>query len=203
MAGRRAARASTALSSLAAVPFKRRFVVPALVLGVVEIIAVGYPLWVAFDLGDLGADTLLRTALPVGDRRVHRVARRDHDVAVAAVVGGRSRGAAASSVNKDLAARAYRITLKGPVRVLLLRTGVWTGRGRADRPVPPHLRRLAAAARRRADRARGGPRVHRVVRARGVVGADPRRGARRGCSRSARRSSGSTTVTSAGSCSSR
>ena len=30
-------------------------------------------------------------------------------------------------VSKELAARAYRITLKGPVRVLLLRTGVWTG----------------------------------------------------------------------------
>src|SRR5205823_14333815 len=29
-------------------------------------------------------------------------------------------------VSKEAAARAYRITLKAPVRVLLLRTGVWT-----------------------------------------------------------------------------
>ena len=56
---------ASALPSLAIVPFKRRFAAPAIVLGLVEIIAVGYPLWAAFDLGNLGADTLVRTALPV------------------------------------------------------------------------------------------------------------------------------------------
>src|SRR5262249_43744753 len=34
---------------------------------------------------------------------------------------------AGQRVNKELAARAYRITLKGPVRLLLLRTGLWSG----------------------------------------------------------------------------
>src|SRR5262249_20822771 len=29
-------------------------------------------------------------------------------------------------VHKELAARAYRITLKGPIRILLLRTGLWS-----------------------------------------------------------------------------
>src|SRR5207302_2940851 len=38
-------------------------------------------------------------------------------------VGARRRG---EKVQKDLAARAYRSTLKAPVRVLVLRTAVWT-----------------------------------------------------------------------------
>lgn len=114
-----------ALSSAATVPFKRRFVLPGIVLGLVEIIAVGYPLWVAFDLGALGADTLLRMVVPVGIGAVL--------VWVGAItmwllplwsaVSARRRGA---KVKKELAARAYRITLRGPIRVLLLRTAVWT-----------------------------------------------------------------------------
>ena len=56
---------SSALSSLAVVPFKRRFVLPGVLLGFAELLAIGYPLWTGFDLGSLGADTLLRTALPV------------------------------------------------------------------------------------------------------------------------------------------
>ena len=170
-------RSSSALS-LAAVPFKRRFVAPgdrarassrssrsATRCGSRSISASSAP------------STLLRTALPVARRGVRRVARRDHAVAVAAVAARSWRAAAASSVNKELAARAYRITLKGPVRVLLLRTGVWAGAAALTGLFLHIYERLAAAARRRADRARGGPRVHRVVRARGVVGADPRRGA--------------------------
>jgi signal transduction histidine kinase len=115
-----------ALSSFAAVPFKRRFVMPSVVLAILELIAVFYPLWVAFDLAELGADTLLRTALPVGIACAF--------VWLGAVamwlwplwqaVAARRSG---DKVGKDLAARAYRITLKGPVRVLLLRTAVWTG----------------------------------------------------------------------------
>ena len=168
-----------------------------------ELIGVGYPLWVAFDLGDLGADTLLRTALPVGDRRGRRVARGDHDVAVAAVVGGR--GAPARRARSTRSSRRARIASRSraPVRVLLLRTGVWTGRGRADRPVPARLRRLAARARRR-DR----PRSRRCTRTscRACARCGGRRSSARcaaGCSRSARRSSGSTTATSGGSCWSR
>ncbi|HEX7842196.1 MAG TPA: hypothetical protein VF469_32210, partial [Kofleriaceae bacterium] len=66
-------RSSLAISDAAApagvftgVPFKRRFVVPAVVLGLAELIFIAYPLGHAFDLAGLGGDTLLRTALPVG-----------------------------------------------------------------------------------------------------------------------------------------
>jgi signal transduction histidine kinase len=117
---------SASLSSHATVPFKRRFVVPALILAALELLAVGYPVWVAFDLGALGADTLLRTALPVGVVSViiWWAATATWLLPLSAAVGARRRG---EKVNKELAARAYRITLKGPVRVLLLRTGIWTG----------------------------------------------------------------------------
>ncbi len=109
----------------ALVPFKRRFVMPAVVLALLELIAVGYPVWVAFDLGSLGADTLLRTALPVGIVAVivWWATTTAWLLPLWAAVSARRRG---EKVNKELAARAYRITLKGPVRVLLLRTGVWT-----------------------------------------------------------------------------
>ena len=117
---------SAALSSHATVPFKRRFAMPAVVLGLAELLAVGYPVWVAFDLGALGADTLLRTALPVGVVAiiVGWAATAIWLLPLWSAVSARRRG---QKVNKELAARAYRITLKGPVRVLLLRTGVWTG----------------------------------------------------------------------------
>ncbi len=110
----------------ALVPFKRRFAMPAVVLGLAELLAVGYPLWVAFDLGALGADTLLRTALPVGVVAiiVGWAATAIWLLPLWSAVSARRRG---QKVNKELAARAYRITLRGPVRVLLLRTGVWTG----------------------------------------------------------------------------
>ncbi|MBL9016200.1 MAG: hypothetical protein JNL83_18575, partial [Myxococcales bacterium] len=115
-----------ATSSVPGVPFKRRFAMPAIVLGVVEILAIGYPLWVAFDLGDLGPETLLRTALPVliGASIVWLAATTAWLLPLWQAVVARRKG---ERVNKELAARAYRITLKGPVRVLLLRTGVWAG----------------------------------------------------------------------------
>jgi signal transduction histidine kinase len=112
------------MTSLARVPFKRRFVIPAIVLAVLEIAAVGYPLWTGFDIGGLGAETLMRTVLPIGIGAIL--------VWIAAVltwiwplwtaVSARRRG---EKVGKDLASRAYRITLKGPIRILLLRTTVW------------------------------------------------------------------------------
>ncbi|HEY5944086.1 MAG TPA: HAMP domain-containing protein, partial [Kofleriaceae bacterium] len=117
---------SSGLPSHATVPFKRRFVMPAFVLGALELLAVGYPVWVAFDLASLGADTLLRTALPVGIVAVivWWATTTAWLLPLWAAVAARRRG---EKVNKELAASAYRITLKGPVRVLLLRTGMWTG----------------------------------------------------------------------------
>ena len=116
---------SPSMPSLATVPFRRRFVLPAVVLAVMELIAVGYPLWIAFDLGSLGVDTLLRTVLPVGVVAVivWWSAITAWLLPLWTAVSARRRG---EKVNKDLAARAYRVTLKGPIRVLLLRTGIWT-----------------------------------------------------------------------------
>ncbi|MBV8760895.1 MAG: HAMP domain-containing histidine kinase [Deltaproteobacteria bacterium] len=123
--GERPGESAHALPSLATVPFKRRFAAPAIVLGLVEVLAVGYPLWAAFDLGSLGTGTLLRTALPVGVGAcvVWLTAIGVWLLPLWSAVIARRQG---DKVGKDLAARAYRITLKGPIRALVLRTGVWT-----------------------------------------------------------------------------
>ncbi len=112
--------------SLAQVPFKRRFLMPGVVLGIAELIVIGYPLWTAFDLGDFGSDTLLRTALPVavGALIVWAAAIATWLAPLWQAVAARRRG---DKVPRELAARAYRITLKGPIRVLLLRTALWAG----------------------------------------------------------------------------
>jgi signal transduction histidine kinase len=121
-----ASESSAALSSFATVPFRRRFVAPGIALALFEVIAIGYPLWVMFDLGELGADTLLRTALPVAIAAacVWLLANAMWLWPLWLAVTARRRG---EKVNKELAARAYRITHKGPVRILLLRTALWTG----------------------------------------------------------------------------
>ncbi|MBA3454538.1 MAG: HAMP domain-containing protein [Deltaproteobacteria bacterium] len=117
---------SSSALSLVALPFKRRFLIPAIVLAFAEMFAIAYPLWIAFDLGSIGGETLLGTALPVGIGAcvVWMAAITAWLLPLWAAVGARRRG---ERVNKDLAARAYRITIKGPVRVLLLRTGLWAG----------------------------------------------------------------------------
>jgi signal transduction histidine kinase len=112
-------------ASIAAVPFKRRFLLPAIVLAIAEIAVIGYPLWSAFELGGLPGETLLRTALPagIGAGLVWFAAITAWLLPLWSAVATRRRG---ERVPKELAARAYRITLRGPVRVLLLRTGLWT-----------------------------------------------------------------------------
>jgi|GEM_PF-723789 len=111
--------------SNAIVPFKRRFVVPGIVLGLLELLGVGYPLWRTFELAELGADTLVRTLLPVciGAIAVWVIAMAVWFAPLYQAVALRRAG---QRVPKELAARAYRITIKGPVRALLLRTMVWT-----------------------------------------------------------------------------
>ena len=106
-------------------PFKRRLVVPGAVLGVAELIFIAYPLAVAFDLTGFGGDTLLRTVLPVGVGAVvvWLAAMTAWLMPLWSAVAARRHG---ERVHKELAARAYRITLNGPIRVLLLRTGLWT-----------------------------------------------------------------------------
>jgi signal transduction histidine kinase len=117
--------AASAGGAFRGVPLKRLFLVPALVLGVAELIFIAYPLWVAFDLAGLGSDTLLRTALPVGIGAVvvWMSATTAWMLPLWSAVAARRHG---ERVHKELAARAYRITLKGPVRILLLRTALWT-----------------------------------------------------------------------------
>ena len=112
-------------ASGAALPFRRRLVVPGIVLAILEICCVGYPLWAAFHVGELGADTMLRTVVPVaiGGVIVWWVAVVSWFLPLWQAVRARRRG---ERVHKELAGRAYKISLKGPVRVLLLRTGVWT-----------------------------------------------------------------------------
>ena len=116
---------SSAGGAFRGVPLKRLFLVPAVVLGLAELIFIAYPLWVAFDLAGLGSDTLLRTALPVeiGARIVWALAITTWQLPLWSAVAARRHG---ERVPRELAARAYRITLKGPVRVLLLRTGLWS-----------------------------------------------------------------------------
>nr|MBA3542413.1 hypothetical protein [Deltaproteobacteria bacterium] len=110
---------SSSLSAFAVVPFKRRFLVPTLALGFAELIGIFYPLWVTFDFADLAGDTLIRTALPVaiGGVMVWLAAITAWLLPLWQAVQARRRG---ERVHKELAARAYRATLKGPVRVLLL-----------------------------------------------------------------------------------
>jgi len=110
--------------ALATVPFKRRFFVPAVVLAIAEVLFIALPLWSAFDLGAVSTDMLLRTALPVGvgAALVWIGASTAWLWPLWQAVVARRRG---ERVGKELAARAYRITHKGPVRVLLLRTGLW------------------------------------------------------------------------------
>lgn len=111
--------------SIANVPFKRRFLLPAFVLAIAELALVAYPLWISFELSELPGDTLLRTALPVavGAALVWFAALAAWLLPLWSAVVARRHG---QRVGKELAARAYRITLKGPVRVLLLRTGLWS-----------------------------------------------------------------------------
>ncbi len=113
------------MSVAAATPFRRRFLVPTLVLLAAELIAIAVPVWFMFSLGTIGAATLLRTALPVGIAAwmVWAFAVGAWLWPVRKVIAARARG---EKTNKELAARAYRLTIAAPVRALILRTALWT-----------------------------------------------------------------------------
>ncbi|HEY4179786.1 MAG TPA: ATP-binding protein [Kofleriaceae bacterium] len=104
--------------------FKRRLLVPGVVLGLAELVGIAYPLWSAFELRDVPRDTLLPAVLPVAVAAciVWFAALTSWMLPLRNAVVARRRG---ERVNKELAARAYRITLRAPVRILLLRTGLW------------------------------------------------------------------------------
>jgi signal transduction histidine kinase len=107
-------------------PFKRRFFVPGIVLGAFEVLLVALPLWNLFDLRRVPPSTLLRIAIPViiGAAVVWTAALTTWLLPVRTAVVLRRRG---DRVPKELAARAYRATLRVPLRALILRTAVWTG----------------------------------------------------------------------------
>ena len=125
MASLAADQGSTTGGAFRGVPLKRLMVVPAIVLALAELICIAYPIWIAFDLSALGSDTLLRTIVPVGSGAVvvWFAATTTWLLPLWSAVAARRRG---ERVHKELAARAYRITLRGPVRVLILRTGLWS-----------------------------------------------------------------------------
>ena len=107
------------------VPFKRRLVWPSLILGAGEVVLVAMPLWTLFDVGHVGSSTLLRVAIPVlvGATLVWLAAMTTWLLPVRTAGVLRRRG---DRVPKDLASRAYRATLRVPLRALVLRTTLWT-----------------------------------------------------------------------------
>ncbi len=109
---------------VSAVPFKRRLVWPSLVLGAAEVVVVAMPLWAIFDLDAVGSGTLLRISIPVliGAVVIWLTAMTSWLLPVRTAVLLRRRG---ERVRKELAARAYRATLRIPLRALVLRTTLW------------------------------------------------------------------------------
>ena len=95
-------------------------------IGLAELVGIAYPLWSAFELRNIPRETLLPAVLPVAVAAciVWFAALTAWLLPLRNAVVARRKG---DRVNKDLAARAYRITLRAPVRVLLLRTGLWAG----------------------------------------------------------------------------
>src|SRR5262245_48033789 len=107
-------------------PFKRRLVVPGIVLSLVEILLIGVPLWGLFDLRLVPSSMLVRIALPVlvGAALLWTAALTTWLLPVRTAVVLRRRG---DRVPRELAARAYRATLRIPLRALILRTALWAG----------------------------------------------------------------------------
>ena len=105
-------------------PFKRHLFVLGVVMAAAEVIAIGYPLWNMFDLGDLRAGTLVRLGLPVaiGAAIAWTAIVTGWLVPIRSCVAGRRKG---GRVPKELAARGYRACLRTPVRVFIGRTVLW------------------------------------------------------------------------------
>ncbi|MCA9675217.1 MAG: HAMP domain-containing protein [Kofleriaceae bacterium] len=110
--------------AVGALPFKRRLVWSSAILGVAEVVLVAMPLWTLFDLDAVGNATLFRLAVPVlaGAIVVWGAAMTTWLMPVWNAVALRRRGA---RVPKEIAGRAYRATLRVPLRALMLRTTLW------------------------------------------------------------------------------
>jgi signal transduction histidine kinase len=115
---------ATGAEPATSVPFKRHLVGPGMVLGAAEVVLVAMPLWSLFDLGALGSRLLLRLALPVAVAAtlLWVAATTSWLLPIRTAVVMRRRG---EPVPKELAALAYRATLRIPLRALTLRTTLW------------------------------------------------------------------------------
>ena len=115
-------------SAPVAVPFKRRLLWPALLLSGLEFLVVAMPLWALFDVGLLPTGVALRTVGPVAVAAcvVWVAAMLAWLLPVRAAIVTRRDG---RKVGKDEAARAYRATLRLPLRAVVVRTILWSAGG--------------------------------------------------------------------------
>jgi signal transduction histidine kinase len=105
-------------------PFKRLLVWPGVILGAVELVAVALPLWTLFELDRVPGSTLWRIGVPVGVAAgvIWIVALATWLAPIRAVIGKKRHG---EKVAKELSLRAYTSSLRLPIRVIALRTGLW------------------------------------------------------------------------------
>lgn len=106
------------------VGFKRHLLAPGLLVFLAEVLLVVFPLYTLFGLGELETALLLRVAIPVlaGMSLVWVALHFAMLAPVQRAIQLRRRG---KRLPRAIAARAYRATLQVPMRLLLVRTGLW------------------------------------------------------------------------------
>ncbi len=109
-----------------AVPFKRHFLLPGVVLTAAEVLLVAAPIISMFKLTDQAGTELWRISVPVliGAVVIWFAALSSWFAPLQRAVLLRRRG---KRLPKDLAESAYRATWRVPIRALLLRTTLWVG----------------------------------------------------------------------------
>ena len=109
-----------------AVPFKRHFLLPGIVLTGAEIVLIVLPIISMFKLTEQQGVDLWRISVPVlaGAVLIWFAALSSWFAPLQRAVNLRRRG---KRLPKELAESAYRATWRVPIRALLLRTGLWVG----------------------------------------------------------------------------
>jgi signal transduction histidine kinase len=120
--------AGASTSAPVAVPFKRRLVWPVFLLTALEVAVVALPLWTIFDLGTLPPGVAVRTVAPVAvvASLIWLAVSLTWLLPVRTAIARRRAG---RKVSKDEAARAYRATLRMPLRAVVVRTVLWIAGG--------------------------------------------------------------------------
>jgi signal transduction histidine kinase len=105
-------------------PFKRRLVWPALLLGAAEAVGVALPMWSLFEIWRIPTGDLARIVIPVGAAAVviWLVAIATWLAPIRGVITLKRTN---RKVPKELAARAYHSSLRVPLRAIILRTSLW------------------------------------------------------------------------------